>query len=962
MELAGDQQPWFLQSSRPVYLPPHDALKKSQEEFDEFIRHDLSSLHKGEIPVSPPVKGDTTMTDTTQSDSFTVVTESTSAEIREGIHGLDVDEFKADKPVDPSQDTSTEQAREKHPFMEGLQKYDSNEPTRSLENMMHTENGDLAYRSSNDALVDLFSELEDVVSGPRLLELLNSAWKADPLATLKIIFNSRSIHLGKSSRNTFYRCAGWLALKHPHTLVANLRWLSRPVIEKKARKEGEEDIVFVDEKDEKDHTKFDVRHGVAHGYWKDLLNILALAANKQLHVLADPRDVLNSKNPGIIRGKSIKKSKDRSSRRGGMSSRGRGRGNSSGGRITSVPAVAPPTVPPAGGNQNKKGRVHSPLPQWRRGRGWPPLLHVPAFPSGPFPPGPPPPSFPPGFPSNFLSYQADQSDNNSWFNPYAVLPESTGDDDVSESSEEESQVGDANEEETIAAPPEVPQTASKHPDFHVARRETRETRHQVITKIFNDNPVYRALHLTVARLFAEQLQSDLSALRSPDHKAKRSISPCGKWAPSDNRFHDKYTFIVSSIAEILYPRESLDAIEPTDDREKYLRYAREEYRKDMSALRKHLEIVERDITAKTYNKIKYDRVPSLAMDSYAKLFIERDLDRFEKYIDQVAQGKADISGATLMPSTLIYKVEGCAAHQPLTEEEKSKLHPSKLVERKAQEIEAKVLDGQWNTLVQRIKDSGALDSSIAVCDVSGSMHSPVFPDKTSPMHSAIGLSMLLAEVTKPPFGGAFITFSRIPMVQKIDLSETLAEKYRSMSRAHWGMNTDFEAVFSKLILPMAVKNKLKQEDMVKRVFVFSDMQFDLAGNTSAWSTSYERIKAEFEQAGYEIPELIFWNLAGGRAGWTGHGDPIAPKPVTSTDTGTSLVSGYSQGMLKVFLENGSFEGEEEEESEDEVLVSKDDDDVVTAEAPKKKKAKMDPIRTVRKAIGHKAYDMLKVVD
>jgi hypothetical protein len=153
-------------------------------------------------------------------------------------------------------------------------------------------------------------------------------------------------------------------------------------------------------------------------------------------------------------------------------------------------------------------------------------------------------------------------------------------------------------------------------------------------------------------------------------------------------------------------------------------------------------------------------------------------------------------------------------------------------------------------------------------------------------------------------------------------------------------------VFEDVILPMAVKNKLKQEDMVKQVFVFSDMQFDQAQyHTERWTTSYERIKQRFSAAGYEVPRLIFWNLA----------DGSSSKPTTMEDIETALVRGYSQGMLRAFLESGAFDDEEEleeveEEGEDGVMEVK------------KVKKKIDPLSTVRKAVQNKAYDMLEVVD
>ncbi|KAK5244431.1 hypothetical protein LTR16_007601, partial [Cryomyces antarcticus] len=75
--------------------------------------------------------------------------------------------------------------------------------------------------------------------------------------------------------------------------------------------------------------------------------------------------------------------------------------------------------------------------------------------------------------------------------------------------------------------------------------------------------------------------------------------------------------------------------------------------------------------------------------------------------------------------------------------------------------------------------------------------------------------------------------------------------------------------------------------------------------------------------------------------------------------GTALVSGYSQAMMKMFLDEGVF-GDIEEEETVEDAAADDDGDVV--EVRKTKKQKMDPLMMLRKAIGRPAYDMLRVFD
>ena len=121
--------------------------------------------------------------------------------------------------------------------------------------------------------------------------------------------------------------------------------------------------------------------------------------------------------------------------------------------------------------------------------------------------------------------------------------------------------------------------------------------------------------------------------------------------------------------------------------------------------------------------------------------------------------------------------------------------------------------------------------------------------------------------------------------------------------------------------------------MVKQIFVFSDMQFDDAHgiDSSAFETDFGRIKRRFAEHGYELPKLIFWNLASGNrynfptphAKGFDADEYSAPKPVTKEVEGTMIVGGYSQAMMKMFLEDGTFGALEEE-----VVMDEDGEDGV----------------------------------
>ncbi|KAK3027233.1 hypothetical protein RJ639_041651 [Escallonia herrerae] len=65
----------------------------------------------------------------------------------------------------------------------------------------------------------------------------------------------------------------------------------------------------------------------------------------------------------------------------------------------------------------------------------------------------------------------------------------------------------------------------------------------------------------------------------------------------------------------------------------------------------------------------------------------------------------------------------------------------------------------------------------------------------------------------------------------------------------WGMNTNFQKVFDR-ILEITAEGKLSEDQMIKRVSVFSDMEFDVASQ-NPWETDYEAIQRKFGEKGHQ---------------------------------------------------------------------------------------------------------------
>jgi len=77
--------------------------------------------------------------------------------------------------------------------------------------------------------------------------------------------------------------------------------------------------------------------------------------------------------------------------------------------------------------------------------------------------------------------------------------------------------------------------------------------------------------------------------------------------------------------------------------------------------------------------------------------------------------------------------------------------------------------------------------------------------------------------------------------------------------------------------------------------VFSDMQFN--GSTFGYrETAFDNAKRQFEAAGYELPKLVWWNIA----------DRGNNTPVKYDAQGNALVSGFSPSLVKSILAAKTF--------------------------------------------------------
>lgn len=374
-------------------------------------------------------------------------------------------------------------------------------------------------------------------------------------------------------------------------------------------------------------------------------------------------------------------------------------------------------------------------------------------------------------------------------------------------------------------------------------------------------------------LIKSQIEKDKKAM----DKGKE-VSLLGKWLPSINTSSKESV----ARAKIIMAALGMKAVE---------------YRKLCSALRKEIKILEDNLRRKDYT-FDYSKQPSQAMLRYKKAFMRNDEERYKSFLNKVVE-----------------QAEKLARGEEIPEEERVKLntktlYPYQIVGpfmkygiNQMDEGQALSLEASWKAL-----DRGSFDSkTIVVRDGSGSMYRG--DGESAPISIATSLALFFAEQLTGPYKNSFITFSENPqLIQIPENCDTLKKKLNYIHKFDEVANTDIGKVY-ELILDVAKSGNVPKEEMIERVLIISDMEFDAAVTISDTAanervkslseasldrsycptnvSTFEFYKKEFEAAGYELPEIVFWNVEA----------RDTHLPVTMNEKGVKLVSGASANIF-----------------------------------------------------------------
>jgi len=308
---------------------------------------------------------------------------------------------------------------------------------------------------------------------------------------------------------------------------------------------------------------------------------------------------------------------------------------------------------------------------------------------------------------------------------------------------------------------------------------------------------------------------------------------------------------------------------------KYLGWTPKFYRKRLVELTK---VVETQMCANDWDNINFNHVPSVASGRYKKAF-SRHTEKYKEWTAALVSTDPKVKETVKVNAGAVYPydvLKGVINHY-------GQYNTSNL-----QHIQA-----QWDALPNFVGNANILP----LVDVSGSMTSKAggyqSKSEVTCLDVAVSLGLYLADKnTGKKFKNTFLTFSSKPSL--LHLQGNILDKVKQMVTSKWEMSTNLHLAFEK-ILYVALEWKVPQSEMPEVLLILSDMQFDQCARYD--DSAMEMIKRKYTEAGYDVPNIVFWNL-------NAH-DNV---PVKYDTRGAALVSGFSPSIVKAVLqaEMGNF--------------------------------------------------------
>ena len=345
------------------------------------------------------------------------------------------------------------------------------------------------------------------------------------------------------------------------------------------------------------------------------------------------------------------------------------------------------------------------------------------------------------------------------------------------------------------------------------------------------------------------------------------LTMVAKWLPRKSLNNHKYTWLFDKLADNMFDHyfKTVYQYKGKIDNKKLIKALNKSemnYRKMLSFVNKHLNVVEILQTSHNTDKIDFVKLSSIAREKYHKSFLKQSANKQcrSNYIEFIKTKKY------IHTTQCLYEIV-------------RNIIKNQLWLKKSDDFDRIIITKLWNSKKMYLKNM----ENIPLVDTSQSLNGIGY-------YNSIALGIFIAEHNKTYFKNKLLTFGNKPKLIEFTEKMDICDKVKCLITADVNINSDLYSVFNMLI-EIVKKYKLPSQELKPYTLtILSDMQIE--DNIDIKNPCiYSNIKTMFNIAGIEIPQIVFWNLK------VHNGFPVS---TIYNYEDILMISGFSEKVLSIF--------------------------------------------------------------
>ena len=358
---------------------------------------------------------------------------------------------------------------------------------------------------------------------------------------------------------------------------------------------------------------------------------------------------------------------------------------------------------------------------------------------------------------------------------------------------------------------------------------------------------------TAVQIYIERLKEDLENIDKNE-----IVSLASKWAVTEkSSLNRKFKFVNVTCNQWGITRKT--------------------YRQYISKIRNYANNIERLLTEKRYDEIKFSRIPKLALMKYKEVLLKVNYEKFIIYLTFLKLKQDILDTKPYSPFDMVLQYNRILKDGIETE-------PMEIVE------------SEWDKIIIMALTKNIFKKTLCVIDTTGSMYqhkiSNIYVDSKVAINIGVAFAILVARCADKPFNNTIMNYSEDPKYIYLRRDEILLDSLQKIINFETSTKSNLKKIYDKILETVNFNEK---QGMLEQIIIFSDKPFTESYNDHI--NVINDVNEKYSIYGFKVPNILYFNI---------NVDDIIFNNYDTKYNKITEVNGFSYDIFDILYKNGEF--------------------------------------------------------